>query len=202
LDIRKPLMRGVTIHIGENMLPKWCPFEYEYLPDFCFTCGIIGHGDRRCVIKLKRGEQQQFVKWLKAAIPKKEFANSSYRWYDDRGGSGQRRPLIYGFRNQYKRSGSDSDSWRKDGVERRSSLASGGEDVEKSASEKEVSSPLKLPPPPAEQGGSQRRLEFLDTHVEEDGKDNQLGEHQLGSKEEDSGPKASRSREAQHGGAS
>jgi hypothetical protein len=41
LDISKAIMRGITLHFGENMLPKWCPFEYEFLPDFCFTCGII-----------------------------------------------------------------------------------------------------------------------------------------------------------------
>lgn len=35
---------------------KTCMLEYEYLPDFFFTCGIIGHVDRACSIKLKKGE--------------------------------------------------------------------------------------------------------------------------------------------------
>ncbi|CAM0904037.1 unnamed protein product [Alopecurus aequalis] len=50
MDIRKPIMRGITIHVGEKMLSKWFPYEYEYLPDFCFSCGIIGHSDRSCML--------------------------------------------------------------------------------------------------------------------------------------------------------
>lgn len=40
-DIRKPLMRGVTLLVGEGVKEKevWCPLVYEYLPDFCYTCG-------------------------------------------------------------------------------------------------------------------------------------------------------------------
>jgi len=43
LDVRKPLMRGVTVCVGKEEKPLWCPVEYEFLPDFCYTCGIIGH---------------------------------------------------------------------------------------------------------------------------------------------------------------
>jgi hypothetical protein len=64
IDIRKPLMRGIMLELGENMMPKWCPFEYEFLPDFCYICGRVGHCERACTIKLKRGEQPQFGKWL------------------------------------------------------------------------------------------------------------------------------------------
>lgn len=24
----------------------WCRFEYEFMPDFCYTCGTIGHGEK------------------------------------------------------------------------------------------------------------------------------------------------------------
>ena len=68
MDIRKPIMWGIKIQLGENMHPKWCPFEYEFLPDFCFTCGIIGHLDRRCALKLKRGEKWQYGKWVKVQM--------------------------------------------------------------------------------------------------------------------------------------
>uniref|UniRef100_A0ACD5U8J1 Uncharacterized protein n=1 Tax=Avena sativa TaxID=4498 RepID=A0ACD5U8J1_AVESA len=54
LVISKPLMRGTMVEVGEGGKVKWCPFEYEFLPDFCFICGIIGHTDRECSIKLKK----------------------------------------------------------------------------------------------------------------------------------------------------
>ena len=50
LDIRKPLMSGVTIDLGEGNAEKpiWCPLCYEFLPIFRYTCDIIGHTDRLC----------------------------------------------------------------------------------------------------------------------------------------------------------
>ena len=46
----------------------WCRFEYEFLPDFCYTCGIIGHGEKDCATKVKKGERSQFGRWLRADI--------------------------------------------------------------------------------------------------------------------------------------
>lgn len=82
LDIKKPLMRGITIfeddeeedeeqeEKGENNIiedvnednekkkkekGREVIFKYEYLPDFCYICGIIGHNDRACPNKQKLG---------------------------------------------------------------------------------------------------------------------------------------------------
>lgn len=33
----------------------WCPIVYEFLPDFCYTCGIIGHTDKACGVVLAEG---------------------------------------------------------------------------------------------------------------------------------------------------
>jgi hypothetical protein len=60
LDIRKPLMRGVTVQVGAAGVEKWCPIIYEFLPDFCYICGLIGHSDKACSIQLKKGEKRQF----------------------------------------------------------------------------------------------------------------------------------------------
>ncbi|XP_039815069.1 uncharacterized protein LOC120677956 [Panicum virgatum] len=71
LDIRKPLMRGVMVYVGKEDKPLWCPVEYEYLPDFCYTCGIIGHTDKVCEVEVERGETQQFSKYLRCMPERK-----------------------------------------------------------------------------------------------------------------------------------
>jgi len=43
LDIRKPLFRGVTME-GEG----WCNIKYEFLPNFCYVCGHLGHVEKKC----------------------------------------------------------------------------------------------------------------------------------------------------------
>lgn len=48
LDITKPLMRGVSLMAEKNDKPLWCPIVYEFLPEFCYVCGIIGHTDKTC----------------------------------------------------------------------------------------------------------------------------------------------------------
>ncbi|CAN6197596.1 unnamed protein product [Urochloa humidicola] len=66
LDIRKPLMRGVTVYVGEKEdKPLWCPLEYEFLSNFCYTCGIIGHKDKICEKQLAPGEIQLYSKNLR-----------------------------------------------------------------------------------------------------------------------------------------
>lgn len=77
LDITVPLMRGFVldrekkangseveeVSKGEDSSKKkkkkellWCRFEYEHMPDFCYTCGIIGHGEKECSSRPVRGE--------------------------------------------------------------------------------------------------------------------------------------------------
>lgn len=47
LDVRKPLMRGVSVEINEGD-KIWCPLEYEFLPNFCYICGRLEHTDKVC----------------------------------------------------------------------------------------------------------------------------------------------------------
>jgi hypothetical protein len=37
---------------------RWCPLMYEYLPNFRYTCGIIGHTKNGCSIHLQEGMAQ------------------------------------------------------------------------------------------------------------------------------------------------
>lgn len=70
LDISKPLMRGVSLVAFEGKEPIWCPIVYEFLPEFCYVCGIIGHTDKMCSMKIQEGEQYQYSKKLRF-IPEK-----------------------------------------------------------------------------------------------------------------------------------
>lgn len=84
LDIRKPLMRGVTLDIGSKET-KWCPLVYEYLLDFCYTCGLIGHTDRSCEMQLERGAVQQYSKALRFIPEKKKVGDEPWaKPYDSR----------------------------------------------------------------------------------------------------------------------
>jgi hypothetical protein len=47
IDINKPILSG--IHVG-NLTDgtNWIDYRYEKLPQICFKCGMIGHGDNLC----------------------------------------------------------------------------------------------------------------------------------------------------------
>jgi hypothetical protein len=152
MDITKPIMRGITLELGEKMLPKWFPFEYEFLPDFCYTCGIIGHSDRSCSTKLVRGEKQQFGKWLKADIPQKSFDSGYQRWSDGKGsksGSGS--------------GGRQFQSWRKPDVEVENKRISGQVHQGDVTGEQEAASSLKLHAPTVTTEKANKQLVLLES---------------------------------------
>lgn len=144
LDIWKPLMRGVTLDMGidgkEEM--KWCPLVYEYLPDFCYTCGLIGHTDWSCDVQLEKGVTQQYNKTLRFIPEKKRGSDESWgkaldsrphlswRSSKGRGAGGSNSGGSGGYR------GSGSSNWRKGGGPSEEKAPSKGE-------EQEVTSPLK-----------------------------------------------------------
>lgn len=137
MNIEKPIMRGFTLEEEDDQHKQkqkkkmningteeeeeeglWCRFEYEFMPDFCYTCGIIGHGEKDCSIKLKKGERAQFGSWLKADVGRRRASNDdSWGWKGkNRGGENY---MSYGFSRSSGRSGSGSDSlsWRKEGAQ-------------------------------------------------------------------------------------
>ena len=57
---------------------KWCSLVYEFLPDFCYTCGVIGHTDRMCEMQLEKGVVQQYGKSLRF-IPEKKRTSEEIR---------------------------------------------------------------------------------------------------------------------------
>lgn len=68
IDVTRKLIRGkkVSIEGGES---RWIFFKYERLPNFCYWCGMLDHGEKDCLEKKGeepgRGEQMQYGAWIK-----------------------------------------------------------------------------------------------------------------------------------------
>ena len=74
MDISKPLCRGrkAWLFAGNE---TWIAFRYERLPNFCYWCGMLTHGDRDCDRWLRskgtlRREDQQYGTRLRAVVGK------------------------------------------------------------------------------------------------------------------------------------
>lgn len=75
-NISQPLLRGSMVKL--DGIVSWVNFRYERCPDFCYNCGIVGHGEKNCTDKLKDimdRSRNQYGMWLRAqgmkASPKK-----------------------------------------------------------------------------------------------------------------------------------
>ena len=64
IDVRKPLMRGVTVIVDSVGTKKWCPLAYEHLPDFYCICGLLGHTDKLCSQSWDKGNSLPFDRSL------------------------------------------------------------------------------------------------------------------------------------------
>ncbi|BFG29953.1 hypothetical protein CerSpe_162270 [Prunus speciosa] len=58
VDVRQPLMRGTFVEFPEEGA-IWVDFRYEFLPEYCFLCGCLGHPSRICVEKLASAASSQ-----------------------------------------------------------------------------------------------------------------------------------------------
>uniref|UniRef100_A0A2N9HFR8 Reverse transcriptase domain-containing protein n=1 Tax=Fagus sylvatica TaxID=28930 RepID=A0A2N9HFR8_FAGSY len=72
VDISKPLCRGRKARLLAGK-ETWIAFKYERLPNFCYWCGLLTHGDRECEKWLRskgslRREDQQYGAWLRASV--------------------------------------------------------------------------------------------------------------------------------------
>lgn len=70
VDISQQLCRGRLITL-EDGREHWVSFKYERLPNLCYWCGLLTHGDRDCDKRIDnkgslQQEDQQFGSWLKA----------------------------------------------------------------------------------------------------------------------------------------
>jgi len=48
VEVDKPLGRGVMLKPDKNSKPEWFEIQFEKLPFYCFSCGILGHTELDC----------------------------------------------------------------------------------------------------------------------------------------------------------
>lgn len=56
IDITKPLRHGVSIFSKKRQSKEWYEVRYEKLPNYCYSCGIIGHSSVECPTPAERDE--------------------------------------------------------------------------------------------------------------------------------------------------
>jgi hypothetical protein len=48
VDVDKPLWRGITVFSQRRNATEWYEVQYEHLPHYCFSCGIVGNSSVEC----------------------------------------------------------------------------------------------------------------------------------------------------------
>lgn len=112
---------------------KVVTFKYEYLPDFCYKCGIIGHTEKLCPTITKREGARQFGPWLRAVIYKGSSSGEKSRGSNDNGDF-WRSNIVGGGNKQ----GSDGPSWTKN------LLTRSDKGISKKGEDREAASPFDI----------------------------------------------------------
>jgi hypothetical protein len=99
IDTRKPLMRGMVMIIESSGIERCCPLAHEYLPNFCYIYGLLGHIDKLCGVCWEKGSCYRTIEAYDVFQQKKkgvlklggrgEF-RSMLLWRTNPGGSGSR----------------------------------------------------------------------------------------------------------------
>ncbi|KAK6160972.1 hypothetical protein DH2020_004353 [Rehmannia glutinosa] len=69
IDISKPLKMGLWVFLESVSKEFTIPIQFEKLPDFCFSCGMVGHRICECLSKPEKNDTEpprKFGDWLRA----------------------------------------------------------------------------------------------------------------------------------------
>ena len=64
IDISKPLRRGIFLALNQGEIKRWYWVKYERLPNFCYNCGRLGHGERSCDEPIVEGKKH-YGDWMR-----------------------------------------------------------------------------------------------------------------------------------------
>lgn len=56
IEVIKPIRRGVLLKTDKKKPPEWFAAQYEKLPFFCFSCGVMGHSEIECRNPARRND--------------------------------------------------------------------------------------------------------------------------------------------------
>jgi hypothetical protein len=115
IDISKPLRRSIMLKKDKSFAPpEWFKIQYENLPFFCFSCGLIGHFESACPSPQARdadGKLSYEHKKLRAPEDRRRkppsFAHPVTESYGSSSGSGRKKGIDQPMHNS-KGSGKES----------------------------------------------------------------------------------------------
>ena len=78
INVNKPLRRWILIDSKKRESRDWYDIQYEQVPNFCFSCGRLGHSDLHCPTPGSRDENGDlpFKTCLRAPEEKKKAVSS------------------------------------------------------------------------------------------------------------------------------
>jgi hypothetical protein len=102
VNVFQPLPRGRILKLKNKTL--WVEFQYEKIPQFCFNCGVICHGEGGCVNEVLRwkngrGKVEEYGPWLRVGAPRRRQPMIRGRYGDDGNFHGSdSSPVMEGYR--------------------------------------------------------------------------------------------------------
>ncbi|CAO2045029.1 unnamed protein product [Urochloa humidicola] len=69
VEVDKPLRRGVLLKTDRSKPPEWYYIQYEKLPFYCYSCGLMGHTDLTCPTPAPRNAEGKLPYDVKLRAP-------------------------------------------------------------------------------------------------------------------------------------